>query len=111
MMTALEAVLSAMASDRMWCENSGDSEAPTGHFARVGIYEGDMPEVLSAFHDVIEAYGMADTNELLGYWLVVTNSQGFVDITAFDNDAALIAAYEQLESAYDEWADESGDND
>lgn len=110
MMTALEAVLSAMAGDVLWCESSGDSDSTTGHFARVSIDADSLPTVVSEFAYVIDAYEMTDTNELIGHWLIVSNSVGHVYPTSFDDEASLIAAYDELESEFIKWDDESEDN-
>lgn len=111
MMTALEAVLSAIAGDHGWSESSGNSDAPTGHFARVSIDADTLPAIIESFNDVMDAYGMTDNvNELIGHWLVQTNDVGHVYPTSFDDEPALIAAYDALELEFNKWDDESEDN-
>lgn len=55
----------------------GDVESPTGHFFRVHR------------------------------WIVVTDSQGFADLEAFDSEGEAVARFATLESMFSDWlADE-----
>lgn len=57
-------------------EVSGDVEAPTGHFYRV--------------HNCV----------------VVTNSNGFSDLTEYPNESEAIGAFEALDESYSAWCDD-----
>lgn len=107
MKTALEAVLQAMITGGWANESDGDVEAPTGHFARVSNSEaevyGEPGSIVSTFSDVIAMYGMTDTNELIGHFLVVEDSQGFVTVHAFDDPIALTRLFQQMQDDFAEW--------
>jgi hypothetical protein len=103
MKTALEAVLQAMITGGWANESDGEVEAPTGHFARVSNSEAELSEVVQAFEDVITAYGMEDTRELIGHFLVVEDSQGFVHVKGYDNPIELTRDFQALQDAYAEW--------
>lgn len=108
MKTALQAVLQAMVSEG-WANQSdtdGNVDSPHGAFARVSNSEAELSEVVEAFEDVITAYGMDDTRELIGHFLVVEDSQGFVHVTSYDDEVSLTRDFQQLQDAYAEW-DES----
>ena len=106
MKTALEAVLQAMVTGGWANESDGNVEAPTGHFARVSNSAAELAEVVAAFDDVITAYGMDDTSELVGHFLITEDSQGFVFITAYDNPIALTRDFQALQDAYALWDEE-----
>lgn len=107
MKTALEAVLQAMVAGAWANESDGDVEAPTGYFARISNSEAELAEVEQAFSDVIEAYGMEDTRELVGHFLVVQNDQGFVYITSYENPIELTRDYQALQDAYAQWDEDA----
>jgi hypothetical protein len=103
MKTALEAVLQAMITQGWANESDGDVEAPTGHFARVTNEARDIDGVHDAFKDVIVAYGLGDESVLIGHFLVREDSQGFVDVTSYDNPIELTRDFQALQDAYAEW--------
>lgn len=109
MKTALEAVLQAMVTGGWANESDGDVESPQGAFARVSNSEaevyGEPGSIVSTFSDVIAMYGMTDTNELIGHFLVREDSQGFVYITSYDNPIALTRDFQQLQDDYALWED------
>lgn len=103
MKTALEAVLQAMVSGGWATDSDGDVDSPQGAFARVTNEEAELAEVVAAFQDTINTYEMEDTRELIGHFLVVEDSQGFVHVTRYDNPIALTRDFQQLQDAYAEW--------
>lgn len=105
MKTALEAVLQAMVTGGWANEKDGEVEAPTGHFARVSNSEAELSEVVEAFEDVITAYDMDDTKELIGHFLVREDDAGFVHVTEYDDEVSLTRDFQQLQDDYSLWAD------
>jgi hypothetical protein len=109
--TPLEAVLQAMISEGWANESDGNVDSPTGHFARVSNSESELPEVVDAFEDVITTYGMDDTRELIGHFLVVEDSQGFVHISAYDNPIDLTRDFQELQDAFAKWDEDNGEGE
>jgi hypothetical protein len=107
--TALEAVLQAMISGGWANESDGSVGAPTGHFARVSNsreeVEGIPGGVIETFEDVINTYGLEDMDLLIGHFLVVEDSQGFVHVTEYDSEVELTRAFQELQDAYSLWAE------
>lgn len=108
MKTALEAVLQAMVTGGWANESDGDVDSPQGAFARVTNEPAELGEVQGAFNDVMRMYGWNedDAKQLIGHFLVREDSQGFVDITSYDNPIQLTRDYQQLQDAYSLWAEE-----
>ena len=106
MKTALEAVLQAMVTGGWANESDGNVEAPTGHFARVSNSEAELSEVVQAFDDVITAYGMDDTSELVGHFLITEDSNVIVFVSNYDNTIALTRDFQSLQDSYAFWDEE-----
>lgn len=102
MKTGLEAVLQAMISGGWANESDGDVDSPVGHYARITNTPAEMHEVSLAFADVMSTYE-CESDALVGYWLVVEDSQGNVSVTSFDNEYLLTAAYMDIDDAYSMW--------
>lgn len=92
--------------DNGWANaSSGNVEAPSGYFSRISNSEAELPEIYQAFESTIEemgTYGFT-AEALLGHFLLITDSQGFVNVAQFESEAHLIHDYETLERMYDEW--------
>jgi len=110
MRTALEALFDAMINDGWANESSGDVEAPTGHFACISNSEAELAEILAAFTDVTDVYGLPDTADIIGHFLVVTNNQGFIDIESFESADDLKSTYRELVDEYDSWMDDDDED-
>lgn len=106
MRTAIEALFDAMVNDGWANESSGNIEAPTGHFARISNSDNELAEVLQAFEDVTDDYGMPAREDIVGHFLVITDSLGFIHISRYGSEAALIADYRALEAEYNNWESE-----
>jgi hypothetical protein len=103
MRTSIEALFDAMVNDGWANESSGNIESPTGHFARISNSLAELTEVLQAFEDVTDDYGVPAADDITGHFLVTTNEQGFIYVTRYASEAALIAAYRELETEYNAW--------
>ena len=98
-----------------WANTStGDVEAPTGYFYQISNTPADVQlantEITSVIEDQLAAYDIEDTEEfrssLVGHYLIVENSQGFVGVTQYGDVDSLLRDYHTLAVAYDEWAGE-----
>lgn len=107
MKTGLEAVLQAMVTGGWANESGGDVESPTGHYARITNEPADMAGVEDAFSDVMSTYE-CESDELIGHWLVVEDSQGNVSVTAYDNPISLTRDYLALDDAFALWDEANG---
>lgn len=90
-------------------ESSGDVEAPCGHFALI-----DMTTERAMMRDVLEETGEAQLIEEIepAWYIVVTDSQGFVGHMRCDSEAQARFQYDTLEAAYGEWlGDDEGEGD
>lgn len=109
MRTGLEAVLQAMVNTGWANESGGSVDAPTGHYARVTVEERELDEVVNAFNTEMRIYGLEDENELIGHWLVVEDSQGFIHITTYDNPIHLTRDYLALDDAFALWDEQTNE--
>lgn len=105
MRTPLEALFDAMVTGGWMTASSGDVEAPTGHFAYASYNENEIGELYDAMDDTISVYGRPDPADVIGHHIVTTDSQGFIDIERYPTEAAMKAAYRELEDRYATWAD------
>ncbi|MCK0441145.1 hypothetical protein MUG78_17230 [Gordonia alkaliphila] len=106
--TALEAlfrsyVLSAtyMTDDEL----DGDTESPTGVFARITIGESDIDGILAECEDVTSAYGVPDRGDIVGHFLVRLSDQGIISIHQYATRDALDKDYTALAEEYSGWLD------
>lgn len=91
-------------------EQFGDIESPVGHVSRISNnWEEVKPinaEFTSLVEDELKNYSIEDGEEfrksLVGHFLVVEDSQGFVSVTEYPTEALLLQVYESLENIYSE---------
>jgi hypothetical protein len=105
MKTALEALFGAMVAGGWATVSDGDVESPTGHFARVHNATDELGEIRDAFADTIEMYGDPGDDKIVGDFIVIEDSRGFVHITRYDNASDTIDAYDALQDQYGAWYD------
>lgn len=120
MKTAIEALFQAMVTDGWFTASSGDVEAPSGAYAYVTNTYAEVASILDAFEDTTAVYGVPADAEIVGSFVVVEDSQGFVSIERYDaqladgtaysrgDGAAAKARYDALEAEYAAWL---GDDD
>lgn len=84
-------------------ESSGDVECATGHFARISNGTDEVGELVDALPDEYQVAGREHYRGLVGHFLVVTDSLGFVTVTEFTSEPDLLAAYQELEAEYSLW--------
>jgi hypothetical protein len=95
-------------------ESTGNVEAPTGYVWRITITEAELPEVRSALDAIWEDHPYDDEGracaEMVGAWIVVEDTQGFVTCTnwatdeparTFDDRARV--QFRMAEQAYATW--------
>jgi hypothetical protein len=84
-------------------ETSGNSEAPTGWFARFSIDFSELDSLAENFAEEVELSGLTDIRAVVGHWLITENDQGAVFIESFDTEEALKARFDELDAEYSEW--------
>jgi hypothetical protein len=92
-------------------ESSGDSESPTRWFALVIIERAELAEVWAALDDSRRAMVSAreSAGDLVGSFIVSTDSQGFVYVESFDTADLARAEYAARDAEYGEWIGEEDD--
>lgn len=102
-----------------WANDSfGDVEAPTGYVWRIsntrddifGCFDQGNSELDSLIEDQLKAYDIEDTPEfrssLVGYFLVMEDSNGLVFVLQFPTEQDLLSVYSTLQDEYEAWADD-----
>jgi hypothetical protein len=105
MKTALEALFQAMIYDYWFTKSSGDVESPTGYFAYVTNTDREILSILDAFTEVTDVYGVPNTEDMIGSFVVVEDSQGGIHINRYDSDDQAHAAFMRLEADFLDWED------
>lgn len=97
-------------------ESGGNVEAPTGFFWRITITPEELPEITDLLMSATDELAILDTlrgldkSTLVGAWIVVEDSDGFVTVTdwrtdepvrEFDDRARV--RFEGLQRAFTEW--------
>ncbi|AEK08431.1 hypothetical protein FDG56_gp118 [Mycobacterium phage Bask21] len=103
MKTAIEALFQAMVSDGWFTMSNGDVESSTGFFAYVTNTPAELADIRREFSEVIEAYGNPADEDIVGSFLTVEDSQGFIHITRYASDEGARKAYNGLEYRYERW--------
>ena len=102
-------ILDAMVSQGWANQSDGNVDASTGHFARVSNEPADIGNefggIMDAFKDeaYLEIPEDYDWAELVGHFLVLKDSAGFLTVIKYDSEAELVKVYRDLESAYSDW--------
>ena len=86
-------------------ESSGNTESPSNWFARFNIYQNELSEIRSAFD--AEGFKEVTDSDLVGNFLVVEDSQGFVYVTKYDTQIQCREAFLELDREYGRWLDEN----
>lgn len=113
MHTALETALDVLASFEEAGNIDGESDAPTGWFARLDVDVADLPEDLEyltnqALQDLIDPV-LAEPNQLLGNWLVVNDDQGFITVTKYPSSQDRDVVYDNMHEQYTLWLEAGND--
>lgn len=103
-----------------WSNDSfGDVEAPTGYVWRIANTWEDVRPINTEFNSLFEALeipgmedGLSTMNRriLVGHFIVIEDSNGFVYVRSFDTEGAMMHEYEYRELQYSEWLGD-GDDD
>lgn len=106
MKTALEELFGDMLTNGWATESTGDVEAPTGYFGRLHNATEELGEIRDAFSDTIDAYGDPVDDEIVGDFIVIRDSQGFIHITRYNNASETIDVFNAISEQYYAWDDE-----
>jgi len=107
--SARDEVLDAMAAEGWANMSSGNVESPTGWFALVVNRPAEVTEIMDAFgdDDLRHRCGAWSDDEiraeLTGAFIVLTDSNGLVDVAEYETPGAAGNAYKGLEDAYGAW--------
>ncbi len=83
--------------------SSGDVASPTGHFSRISNSEAELPEVVGTFDEDLHTLGRDNFGCLVGHFMVIESSEGFVTVVSYRTEQALMTDYAQLEAVYSAW--------
>jgi hypothetical protein len=117
--SARDSILEYLCNNGWANESFGDVEAPTGYVYRISntLEEVHIPntEVTSLLGDWFEENPEVTDSpelraELVGHFLVTENSQGFVNVTAFETEKDLLSVFQSLEDEYNEWDVDEDEN-
>ncbi len=87
--TATEALFRAMLSQGWLTDTDGDASEYYQAFGWTTIEPAEVPEILEAFADVSDVYGVPALDDIVGAFVVILTDQGFVHLhRTADGDAA-----------------------
>ena len=95
-----------------WATDSGGNvESPTGYFWRISNTPEDVrmenTEITSLIEDQMSAYDIEDGPEfresLVGHYLLVEDSNGFVNVSEYLTEMALRRDFEKLQAEFEAW--------
>lgn len=110
-------ILQAMVSDGWANESDGAVESPSGYYAKISNTREEMNEImgLESVRAVLAQQGfwvsgafpvpVTDyrVSELIGHFLIVTDSNGNTTVETFDRSNDLLDAYRELDDAFNAW--------
>lgn len=106
----LENLFNYLAGDTIWCEEEGGHiESPTGHYALVlfprskPMREEMIRELENLTGQYAEDYPDEDTYIRPGWYVVRTDSSGFVHWQNYSTEEAACNAFDELEAEYAKW--------
>ena len=87
-----------------FCDNSGNVEAPTGWYCRIDVDAGVLRQINDeTVANLVDNPLQYDPDELLGYWMLYEDNQGFVDAERFPNAPQRDRVWDRLERQYGTW--------
>jgi hypothetical protein len=103
-----------------WANGSfGDVEAPTGYVYRISNFEHDVAQPNNEFNSLIDGWfeenqEVTDSPELraqlVGFFLVLEDSNGFVHVRTYDTEALALEAFHAYRDVFEAW-DNQDDED
>jgi hypothetical protein len=100
-------ILDALVAQGWANQSTGSVESPIGHVAIVCNRPQDIVEIAQAFSDEIAVLSADepefDPMDLVGNFVVRTDTYGFVTVTEYNSPVAASDAYDRAEEAYAEW--------
>lgn len=104
MRSNLESALDALVSAGWANSSDGDVEAPTGHFAII-----DATTERATMGDVLEDTGLTIYDVPVAWFVVVTDSLGFIHPIECASEAEAWSLYREREREYVAWSDDTDD--
>ena len=102
-------ILDQMSLEGWANESDGNVESPTGYFSRISNDVADIVSIIDAFGEFAFSIDENfDFSLLVGHFIIVTNSSGFLYVFEFGNEADTKREYDTLVSEYSTWL---GDDD
>lgn len=91
-----------------WANTSfGDVAAPTGYCWRITNADVDVAEVNTEFNSVMDDWSGELTQDvrdaLVGHFLVVEDSDGFVHVLEYTSEKELISTFTAREKVFESW--------
>lgn len=117
--SARDSILEYLCNNGWSNEDFGNVEAPTGYVYRISntLAEVQMEnsEVTSLLGDWFEGNSEVTDSpelreELIGHFIVTEDNQGFVRVAKFDTEKEMLAEFQRLEDAYNEWDTDEDEN-
>jgi len=100
--SARDVFLDYMVSQGWANESGGDVESNAGHFAIIKNPPAEVTEIANAFDDEMRSLNVF-RSDIIGYFVLHTDSQGFVSVHAFETETAAEIVYAEYEREYSDW--------
>lgn len=104
----------------MWSNDStGDVESPTGYVWRISNNWEEVKPINMEINSVLEEWFTENSEvtdspelrlELVGHFLVVEDSNGFISVHEYATKSLVLSAFESLEGIFNEWNNEDEEN-
>lgn len=98
--TAQEALFRAMLNEGWFTASDGDVEASPGFFGYVTNEVAEIPEILDAFEETVDAYGAPEMEEIVGSFVAIIDYLGFIYIVRCDDSEDAKKYFEGLRKRY-----------
>lgn len=86
-----------------WADMSeGDVESPAGYFYLISNSVPELAELVAAFQEDITSLGVSP-DDVVGHFVVVEGSSGFVGVGSFDSEADAQREFDRLGEVYTVW--------
>lgn len=107
--TAFEALMRHMLNNGWFTKSDGDVESPFGYFGYVINEAAELPEIYSAFDDIIEMYGKPKDEDMVGKFIAYINSDGVITIERMGSKIEAELWFRNTDRDYTKWGIETND--
>lgn len=101
--TAIEALFRSMLNESWFIASDGHIDSPTGYFGYVTNSDYEVNDIIAAFSETIDAYGMPDRNEIIGSYVAWIDSQGFIHIEKARHELSARHWFEARQREFSNW--------